>query len=143
MFVWQDLITTSCPILQCSYILFYLRHIGRIGSNSGSARIDVIVKPQCSYSLHIVCIFCVMVCSCLLSRASTVPNLMSLEMVTRNGILFVNIMSIHNVTFPCMFSKSGGMPSIYLDTCGLGQWMVLPLSEPRLGPIMSSAARTS
>ena len=35
------------------------------------------------------------------------------------------------------------MPSIYVDTCGLGQGMVLPLSEPRLGPNMLSAARTS
>ena len=103
----------------------------------------MIVKPRCSYSLHIVHIFCVMVCNCLLSRASTVPNLMSLEIVTRNGILFMNIISIHNVTFPCIFSKSGGTSSIYVDTCGLGWWTVLSLSQPRLGPNMSSAARTS
>ena len=100
----------------------------------------LISKPLCLYRAITDFKHCMIVGICLFGRASTVPNFRFLEVVTKNAILLINIISIARIIERCILKISGGTPSIPMATCGFGRHTVFPFSDPRFGPKMSSAA---
>jgi len=83
-------------------------------------------------------------CPCVwLGRNSTVPNLMSCDVITRNASLLTNMMSLGSVTFLYHCITSGASNTILCSTPGLDLFTVFPFREPRFGPNMSCAANRS
>jgi len=75
---------------------------------------------------------------------SIVPNCIALDSIMMNGISLMYIISVVNVTFPCSFSiHLGRSSSVLIITLSGVLCMVLPFSEPRFGPSMSSALMMS
>ena len=75
---------------------------------------------------------------------SIVPKRIALDSVTMNGILLMYIMSTVSVTFPCSSSiPSGRSSSVLIVTLPGVLRVVLPFSEPRFGPSMSSTLMMS
>ena len=71
---------------------------------------------------------------------SIVPNHIALDSVTMNGILLMYIISSVSVTFRCSSNiLSGRSSSVLIVTLPGILCVVLPFSEPRFGPSMSSA----
>ena len=116
---------------------------GRIGSNSPSARMLVMEKPRWWYVLMTDRSFETTVLSFLSGSASTVPKCKLRDVVTRNGTLLTNIMSMAIVTCLCNLRISGGTGCIFVFTCFSPLRTVFPFNEPRFFPRMSFAALTS
>jgi hypothetical protein len=74
---------------------------------------------------------------------SAVLNLICLEIDTKNGILLTYMMSHARVTSRYLLITCIGMLVRSLWTCSVVVRVVFPLSDPTLGPKMSSAATMS
>ena len=133
---WSLMVWIYCLISgTCLLALQQFRHgkFSWIGLNSGLARIIGMLNPQCLYRCTTPFNLSIIVQTCLLGRASTVPKWRLCDVVMRNGTLFVNMTLIALVMDWCVLRMSGGMGSTPAITCGSGQDTILPISDPRLG----------
>jgi hypothetical protein len=110
------------------------------GSNSLSASIVTTRNPRFRYRLTTFFSEAQIVWTCRFNSTSTVPNLIPRATVMKNGVLLTKVMSIASVMSWYISIISFGTGSTPVSTWSFARRTVYPLSDPRFGPNIFSAA---